>query len=128
MHNGVAPGARLVFTDMGVGSSFPDQLAVPRNSFADVFAQSYAAGARIHSDSWGGRTTYTYDHDCVLVDTFTWQHRDFVSVVAAGNDGTMCDASKSMVQQPSLLSSRRGLQVALPVLLFPTHIPISIIH
>ena len=87
LHNGVAPGARLIFTDMGMASGFPDQLAVPPNSFADIFAQSYTAGARVHSDSWGGRTTYTYDRDSVLVDAFTWQHPDFVSVVAAGNDG-----------------------------------------
>lgn len=50
------------------------------------FAYNYNKGARIHSDSWGG-AGYTYDQDCADVDTFLWNHLDFVSVLAAGNDG-----------------------------------------
>lgn len=75
-----------MFTDLGVNNGFTKQLVVPKNSFRDIFEYSYAAGARVHSDSWGGRA-FSYDRDCALVDGFTWSHRDFVSVVAAGNDG-----------------------------------------
>ncbi len=50
------------------------------------FEYNYKKGARVHSDSWGG-PLYTYDQDCADVDTFLWSHLDFVSVLAAGNDG-----------------------------------------
>ena len=46
------------------------------------------AGARIHSNSWGGGDPGAYDAQCEQLDRFVWQHKDMCVLVAAGNDGT----------------------------------------
>ena len=58
--SGAAPAARLFFHDLGVGNS--DTLCIPADAHADLYAPSHAAGARLHSHSWGfsGSTAYTY--------------------------------------------------------------------
>jgi serine protease AprX len=53
-----------------------------------LFADAYAKGARIHSNSWGGGDAGSYDDQCRAVDQYIWSHKDFCIVVAAGNDGT----------------------------------------
>ncbi|MGE5601980.1 MAG: S8 family serine peptidase, partial [Nitrososphaerales archaeon] len=53
-----------------------------------VFEQAYDAGARIHSDSWGGGPFGAYDDYAEAVDRFMWDHKDFLVLIAAGNDGT----------------------------------------
>lgn len=60
----------------------------------ELFAETYAGGARIHSDSWGAGATGTfgqYNADCEDNDLFTWDHPDFLSVFAAGNEGEDAD-------------------------------------
>lgn len=56
-----------------------------------LFAEAYAQGARIHSDSWGGGDPGAYDAHCGHLDRFVWEHPDFCVVVANGNDGTDAD-------------------------------------
>ena len=64
--------------------------------YAGIFADAYAAGARIHSNSWGcGREAEdavtkcnVYDSMAADTDRFVWDHEDFVVLFAAGNDGT----------------------------------------
>lgn len=51
----------------------------------------YSAGARVASDSWGTTDT-TYSTLCLQADRFLWQAPDYVSFVAAGNDGERCMA------------------------------------
>lgn len=58
----------------------PDDLNV-------LFQAAYDQGARIHSNSWGGGTPGEYDDQCEDLDQFVWQHKDFLILVAAGNDG-----------------------------------------
>ncbi len=53
-----------------------------------VFQQAYDAGARIHSNSWGGGPFGAYDDFAEAVDRFMWEHKDFLILIAAGNDGT----------------------------------------
>ncbi len=53
-----------------------------------LFEQAYDEGARIHSDSWGGGMYGAYDHYSEAVDRFTWDHKDFLILMSAGNDGT----------------------------------------
>eukprot|EP00744_Colponema_vietnamica_P000966 GILI01001671.1.p1 GENE.GILI01001671.1~~GILI01001671.1.p1 ORF type:complete len:558 (+),score=208.03 GILI01001671.1:2-1675(+) len=53
---------------------------------------AYKMGARIHSNSWGGEAMQDhpgadYDANAHEVDTFTFEHKDFLPVFAAGNDG-----------------------------------------
>jgi len=59
----------------------------------------YAAGARIHSGSWG-IDDYVYSDEDRRVDLFCWQHRTFFAVFAAGNDGVSRGAAS--ILSPSL--------------------------
>jgi serine protease AprX len=52
-----------------------------------LFRQAYNAGARIHSNSWGGGNFGEYADDSRQVDEFVWKHKDFCVLIAAGNDG-----------------------------------------
>jgi hypothetical protein len=87
--DGMAPGARLVFTDLGKGDS--GRLYLP-TSLSDFFAFAYDRGARVHSDSWGGDLS-TYDTLAREVDDFCWRRRDFLPVFAAGNFGGVAGAA-----------------------------------
>ena len=53
-----------------------------------LFQQAYQAGARIHSNSWGGGEFGAYDNYTEDVDRFCWEHKDFLVLFAAGNDGS----------------------------------------
>src|SRR4029079_5506799 len=53
-----------------------------------IFADAYAKGARVHSNSWGGGEPGVYDGQCRQLDQFVWDHPAMCIVVAAGNDGT----------------------------------------
>jgi subtilisin family serine protease len=57
------------------------------------FEQSYNAGARIHNDSWGGGDFGEYDSYAETVDRFMWEHKDFLILFAAGNDGADGDCN-----------------------------------
>ena len=82
-YNGAAPGAKIAFDDVGAGLSLS---GIPWD-LGDLFPHSYAAGARLHSDSWGSRDRY-YDIMSMEIDQFTHDHDDYLVLVAAGNDGT----------------------------------------
>jgi hypothetical protein len=47
---------------------------------------SCPAGARIHSNSWGGG--YWYDAFCIETDSYLYENEDFAIIYAAGNDGS----------------------------------------
>jgi len=79
---GVAYRAKLSFSDIG-GSG--DSLTLP-SDLGTVFQWQYGDGARIHSDSWGGSGN-RYDDYSRQLDTFTWNHKDFLPVFANGNSG-----------------------------------------
>jgi hypothetical protein len=51
----------------------------------DIFSPSYFAGARLHSDSWGGG--YWYDSYALETDEYAYLHDDFLAFFAGGNDG-----------------------------------------
>ena len=81
--DGAAPGAKLVFFDLGnVGSELQNM------RFEDeIFPHSYRAGARLHSLSlsWGFLSdSYSM---AMLTDEFHVDHPDFLVLAAAGNDG-----------------------------------------
>jgi subtilisin-like proprotein convertase family protein len=56
-----------------------------------LFADAFARGARIHSDSWGGGDPGAYDEQCEQLDEFVFGKKDFCVLVANGNDGTDAD-------------------------------------
>ncbi len=59
---------------------------IPDN-IAELFSEAYEAGARVHSNSWGGDGYGAYDQQCHDLDLFVWDHKDMVILFAAGNDG-----------------------------------------
>jgi subtilisin family serine protease len=52
-----------------------------------LFQQAYDAGVRTHNNSWGGGDFGAYDDFSEAVDRFMWGHKDFLILIAAGNDG-----------------------------------------
>ncbi|WP_035748601.1 S8 family serine peptidase [Glycomyces sp. NRRL B-16210] len=57
-----------------------------------LFAEAYAAGARVHTNSWGAPLAGEYSQNARSVDEFTWHHPDMLVLFAAGNDGEDADA------------------------------------
>jgi len=103
--NGLAPLAQLVMQDGGYAvddcADLP-ALGCPLVDFIPFLDQAYEQGARIHNNSWGDRENLfphnTYSPACADVDAFTWEHKDFLCVFAAGNDGN----SPGVVSSPSV--------------------------
>ncbi len=95
---GLAHGARLVFQAVEQEMRWKNQayykeygrylLSGLPDDIGPLFADAYAQGARIHSNSWGGGDPGAYDYQCEQLDRFVWNHKDFCVLVAAGNDGT----------------------------------------
>ena len=102
--DGMAPDARAVFTDIGVG---PGGVLYLPTSMERYYAAAYDAGARVHSDSWGNDVP-AYDALAREVDAFAWRHRDFLPIFAAGNFGADARAA-STVTSPS--TCKNGVSV-----------------
>ena len=96
--DGMAPGAKLVFQEIGDGFEYLNDLGGTLWNLADVAFQS---GARIHSNSWGGACydqlgncvpgcTMPYDSYARDADLAMWSHPDLLVVTAAGNGGAFC--------------------------------------
>ena len=85
---GMAYNARLVMQSVldsrgGLGG-LPSDLN-------DLFQQAYDDGARVHSNSWGAPVAGQYDSSSQQVDQFTWNHKDMVITISAGNEGVDSD-------------------------------------
>ena len=81
-HDGMAPDARLFVEDVGVGT---DLVGIP-GDLAGLFGPAFAAGARIHSNSWVGGSA-KYGVMSRALDRFVAAHPDFLPLFAAGNTG-----------------------------------------
>lgn len=66
-----------------MGALMGAQVWTPSNLAVGYYPFTYAAGARVHSDSWGSAMT-VYDSLAASVDLYTWQHPDFLPIFAAG--------------------------------------------
>ena len=88
---GMAYNAQLVFQSVLPPDGTPGLLIPDLNSTG--FADAYNAGARVHSDSWGSAVSGDYTTTCVSADTYIWNHKDFVAVFSAGNEGTDGDSN-----------------------------------
>jgi len=58
-----------------------------------LFQQAYAAGARIHTNSWGAPVAGVYNQNARAVDQFMWNNPDILILFSAGNEGVDRDAS-----------------------------------
>lgn len=76
---------------------------IPDN-LKQLFQPAYDNGARIHSNSWGGRNPGVYDKKCENLDEFVWTHKDFLIVVAAGNLGKQSLSNIRTIELESITS------------------------
>jgi serine protease AprX len=56
-----------------------------------LFEQAYAAGARIHTNSWGAPVAGVYNANAREVDEFCFAHPDMLVLFSAGNSGVDAD-------------------------------------
>lgn len=84
-HGGHAPGAKIAFFDMGDSLS-PSSIYYP-SPLSSVFQVAYNAGAKLHTNSWGGSYNY-YTSSEISMDNFHMSNPDFLALFAAGNDGS----------------------------------------
>lgn len=97
---GSAPEARLVM--QSVMDSDGKLGGIPVD-LKQLFQQSYDAGARIHTNSWGAPVHGEYTVDSQSVDQFGWNHKDMTILFAAGNEGE--DKDGNGVVDPDSISS-----------------------
>lgn len=73
----------------------------PRELSRFYYPNTYSKGARIHSDSWGSDSP-VYDGLSAEVDKFSWDHKDFLPVFAAGNYGELSQQYLTTVTSPAV--------------------------
>lgn len=92
---GIAPESSIVVQGFEVDSG--GEVIGLEEDLYGLYEQAYDAGARIHSDSWGGPTAVDeagnpefggYPSFSQRSDAFVWDHPDMVLLFAAGNSGT----------------------------------------
>jgi hypothetical protein len=81
--DGMAPNARVLFQDIGIGSQLVGQ------GGALMWQQALAAGAFIHSNSYGSPPPAldSYMTEDAELDDFLYRNPDMLLVFAAGNEG-----------------------------------------
>jgi serine protease AprX len=102
---GIAPEAQLIFQALEQKLRYNDRgkrrygkqevsgyYGIP-TELKDLFSCAYqnGTGAKIHSNSWGNEDSKyasKYTNRCIGIDDFMWEHKDFLVVVAAGNNGS----------------------------------------
>lgn len=82
--DGMAPHAQLLFQDIGPALG----TGLTANDTRLMFLQALNAGARVHSNSWGGDSFGDYTFDDMLADEFLFDHDEMAIVFSAGNSGT----------------------------------------
>jgi len=110
-NDGMAKEAKHFFQDIGtVGPSVncaggdDDLLSYIPDDLNLLFAPAYAAGARVHSNSWGGGTA-TYALSSMQIDEFMWKHPDMLVVFAEGNDGGVLQRVQEQATAKNVLSA-----------------------
>jgi len=78
---GMAPEAQIHFESIGTNTGSLDY-----DSITNMATRSYNDGARIWTNSWGSSGA-GYTSDSNEVDNYIWNHKDFLILFAAGNDG-----------------------------------------
>jgi uncharacterized repeat protein (TIGR01451 family) len=115
---GVAPEAGLVIQAFEADSQ--GSIIGLDPDYYKLFAQAYADGARLHSDSWGDTTSAVpgpaqyggYPSGSRDADRFMWEHPDMAIFFAAGNSGrdgvpnssSFCEGGDGVIDPDSLLA------------------------
>ena len=86
-----------------------EALETPDDMGPEMYDYAKAAGAYIHSDSWGGNTP-AYDVQVNQVDTYAWNNLNFLPMFAAGNEGEDAEAAspEDSVRNPVHVHRRQG--------------------
>ncbi|MBN2496991.1 MAG: S8 family serine peptidase [Deltaproteobacteria bacterium] len=112
--DGMAPGARIVFQDIGRRDG--NQTGLP-SSLVDMYVQAYGSGARIHNNSFGKTDPdVAYSGDSREVDEAAWRMPDMLIVFSSGNlgpdprslDGIGSTSKNPIVVGASLSGARMG--------------------
>jgi len=114
VHNnrdGMAPQAKLVVQDCGFQTNpcadCPG-IGCPVVDLVPVFQQTYDQGARIHTNSWGDEEDDPafgqYTSGSQDADEQMWNHKDFLLLFAAGNNGGTVNTVDSPSTAKSVLS------------------------
>ncbi len=87
-HDGLAPDAGIILQDIQGSGWMACMLGSvsPPSSLTDAWQDAYNRGARIHTNSWGGGSN-AYGSSAREIDSFMWEHQDFLILYAAGNAG-----------------------------------------
>ncbi len=81
-HNGMAPGAKVAFTQIFQES----RENIPTKE--RMFESAYFLGARIHTNSWGSAVIdNSYNAQSHSIDDLVYQKPDYLILFAASNDG-----------------------------------------
>lgn len=116
---GAAPKAKLFFQSILDANG---ELGGLPHDLQELFAEAYAAGARIHNNSWGAFSFARYAERSLDVDRFVADHPDMLVVIAAGNDGigipraagAVMNSTKGFVDWPTVAApatAKNGLTV-----------------
>ena len=73
-YDGVAPGAKIAFLDLGAPSSGGSLIGLPASS---LYGPARKAGARINTNSWGGYFTGTPYYNGHDVDNYLFNNQVF---------------------------------------------------
>lgn len=115
---GAAPGAKIFFQSLLDANS---RLGGLPTDVGALFSTAYAAGVRVHNNSWGAFLEARYGSNSVQVDRFVHQNPLFLPVIAAGNSGrchqgpdNLRNSKPGFVEYPSIAtpaSAKNGLTV-----------------
>ena len=81
----MAPNAKIAFYD--IGNPNAQFLTVPGNLAVSMFPPAHRMGAQLHSNSWGSSSN-SYSGNARQIDEYSYEHQDFLVLVAAGNSGS----------------------------------------
>jgi len=84
--DGMAPGAQIVFQDVGTRGGMLSGLAF--HTQYEISQQAYYSGVRVHNNSYGSMDpNIYYDQSSASLDQFMWEKSDYTIFWAAGNEG-----------------------------------------
>lgn len=96
---GLAPQASLVFQSVMDSACGLGGLPTDLNT---LYSQADTAGAHIHTNSWGAAVSGQYTTNSQNTDLYVWEHKDYVILFAAGNEGTDGTSSDGYINPDSM--------------------------
>ncbi|KAJ6241085.1 proprotein convertase [Anaeramoeba flamelloides] len=113
-YNGMAPDSKCAFTSLE--SDENGDIVVPED-IDSYFQDHYNAGARIHLNPWVYKESNEYDSLCKEFDQYSYDNKDFLIIVPAGNYGedgffstTSPSIAKNVLSVGAALSSYKSFE------------------